>query len=251
MAFHRGPKIVTNGLVLALDAANTKSYPGTGTTWYDISGNNNHVTLYNGVSFSNNSFTGDGTNDYGRTVNNLNLTGLSAITIFSVFKTPATTSLGMLYEHTSNWNSANNYSGVTYGGFGLATNLNGNSNIANLNHVQLRGNSSYSGADAPTPDVTKFQYYTAIHNFSLSSNETTVYVNSIFRANSTNPGPSGNTYTANNTSTFVSDYLYFWSRGGTTSYSNASLSLYSIYNRALTAAEILQNYNAIKSRFGL
>jgi hypothetical protein len=47
-----GPSIVTSGLVMYLDAANTKSYPGTGSTWYDRSGNVNNGTLVNGPSFS-------------------------------------------------------------------------------------------------------------------------------------------------------------------------------------------------------
>ena len=44
MGFSRGPKIVTDGLVLALDAANSKSYPGSGTTWNDLSGNSEDFT---------------------------------------------------------------------------------------------------------------------------------------------------------------------------------------------------------------
>jgi len=53
MALSHSPRIVTDGLVLCLDAANVKSYPGSGTTWYDISGNGNDATLYNGVTISN------------------------------------------------------------------------------------------------------------------------------------------------------------------------------------------------------
>jgi hypothetical protein len=62
-----GPNIVKNGLVLWLDAANTKSYPGSGTTWTDMSGNNNSGSLVNGPSY-NNQFLGsvsfDGADDY-------------------------------------------------------------------------------------------------------------------------------------------------------------------------------------------
>ena len=67
MAFFHSPNIVTNGLVLALDAANPKSYPGSGTTIYDLSGNGNHGTLNNGVGFSTNYkgiLTFDGVDDY-------------------------------------------------------------------------------------------------------------------------------------------------------------------------------------------
>ena len=67
MGLSHSPKIVTNGLVLALDAANNKSYPRSGTTWTDLSGNNNTGTLTNGPTFSDGnmgSIVFDGTNDY-------------------------------------------------------------------------------------------------------------------------------------------------------------------------------------------
>ena len=66
MATNYNPSIVTDGLVLCLDAANTKSYPGSGTTWTDISGKGNHGTLTNGPTFDSNnlgSIDFDGTND--------------------------------------------------------------------------------------------------------------------------------------------------------------------------------------------
>jgi len=64
MAFYRGPKIITDGLIMYLDAGNTKSYPGTGTTWYDRSGNNKNGTLVNGAVYNSGSIAFDGVNDY-------------------------------------------------------------------------------------------------------------------------------------------------------------------------------------------
>ncbi|MDT9547744.1 MAG: LamG domain-containing protein [Chlorobium phaeovibrioides] len=61
------PKIVTDGLVLHLDAGDVNSYPGSGTTWYDLSGNGNNGTLVNGVGYeaaNNGSMTFDHSNDY-------------------------------------------------------------------------------------------------------------------------------------------------------------------------------------------
>ena len=52
MGISRGPKIVSSGLVLCLDAANKVSYPGSGTVWRDLSGNNNTGTLTNGPTFN-------------------------------------------------------------------------------------------------------------------------------------------------------------------------------------------------------
>ena len=51
MAFSHSPSIVTSGLQLCLDASNPLSYPGSGNTWYDISGNGNNANLYNGVGY--------------------------------------------------------------------------------------------------------------------------------------------------------------------------------------------------------
>ena len=66
MSYSNGPTIVTDGLVLALDAGDRNSYPGSGTTWNDLAGSNN-LTLYNSPSFSSNNgghFLFDGANDY-------------------------------------------------------------------------------------------------------------------------------------------------------------------------------------------
>jgi len=67
MGISRGPKIVSSGLVLCLDAANKLSYPGTGTTWTDLSGTGKNLTLTNGPTFNAGnmgSIVFDGTNDY-------------------------------------------------------------------------------------------------------------------------------------------------------------------------------------------
>ena len=66
MALQHSPSIVTSGLVLCVDAANPRSYPGSGTTWYDASGNGNTGTLSNGPVYTsgiNGYFTFDGVDD--------------------------------------------------------------------------------------------------------------------------------------------------------------------------------------------
>ena len=64
MSVYGGPEIISDGLVLCLDAANRKSYPGSGTTLFDVSENGRSATLINGTDPSNNLLTFDGTNDY-------------------------------------------------------------------------------------------------------------------------------------------------------------------------------------------
>ena len=64
MTAHAGPDAVDNGLVLALDAADTNSYPGSETTWYDLSGNSNDSTLINSPTFENGAIDFNGTDEY-------------------------------------------------------------------------------------------------------------------------------------------------------------------------------------------
>ena len=70
MAVAYNTSIVRNGLVLYLDAANKKSYPGTGTSWNDLSGNGRNSTLSNGPTFNTSFFSFDGTNDVSTLSNN-------------------------------------------------------------------------------------------------------------------------------------------------------------------------------------
>lgn len=64
MSVYAGPNATSSGLVLHLDSLNTRSYPGSGTTWFDLSGNNNNGTLTNGPTFVSNGFNFDGIDDF-------------------------------------------------------------------------------------------------------------------------------------------------------------------------------------------
>ena len=60
MSISYNPRVITDGLVLCLDAGNTKSYPGSGSTWYDLSGNGNDHTLIGSPGYSSGIFTLNG-----------------------------------------------------------------------------------------------------------------------------------------------------------------------------------------------
>ena len=70
MSIAAGPSIVTSGLVLDLDAANPRSYPGSGSVWYDVSGNGNNASLYN-ITYSSGYLIFNGTTGYGLVSNNV------------------------------------------------------------------------------------------------------------------------------------------------------------------------------------
>ena len=64
MAAHGGPNIETDGITLCVDASNPNSYPGTGTKWYDLSGNQYHGNGVNGPTFNSDHVSFDGTDDF-------------------------------------------------------------------------------------------------------------------------------------------------------------------------------------------
>jgi hypothetical protein len=104
MAFIHSPKIVTSGLVLCLDAANKLSYPGTGTSWYDLSGNANTGTLTNGPTFSvanMGSIVFDGVDDYVNIPNNssFNVTDNISVEMWVRIETTQSNNLGFLIKY--------------------------------------------------------------------------------------------------------------------------------------------------------
>lgn len=219
MAFNYSPKIVTDGLVLYLDAANTRSYPGTGTTWSDLSRGGNTGTLTNGPTFNSGnggSIVFDGTNDY------VNLGSVSQIT-------PGTGDFTIdFWINPINWSS-------TYVPLLTTTITNGIWIGKNATNFVLR---AYNVAD-------DLQYTTFP--------TTNMWTNIIVRRS----GTTANIYY--NTSSVVSgtvtrNYVQGTTeiaRDGTTNVFNGRISSVKYYNRALSSTEIRQNYNATKTRFGL
>jgi len=85
-------------------------------------------------------------------------------------------------------------------------------------------------------------------NKSIASPETSLYNQGVAATVVSNPVGGG---TLNNTNNFGNDYLFIGSRAGTSNFTDLDIVSILVYNRALSAAEILQNYNAMKGRFGL
>lgn len=234
--------IVTSNLILNLDAGNVVSYPGSGNIWYDLSGNGNNFTLYNGVGFSTDNggcLTFDGSNDYASSSNNINLTSYDYVAV-EIFYKCNSTAAAMLFEHTSDWNA-------NPGGFGLATNSNGNNQLTNCNHTNhntevarnylVNDNSSwsdnlnlYSKISDPTGRLT--------------------YVNgNIVSFTNTGGYPTGTATSPNGS--FANSIFYIGSRGGSNSFFNGRISSIKIYGFKINAGQVQQNFNAYRSRFGI
>jgi hypothetical protein len=226
--------IITDGLVLHLDASIRESYPRGGDTWYDLSGNGNHFTLYNSpVYTSSRFFSFDGVNDYMRSTNTINLSGTNQITVDIGFRVHTVTTNAMAFEFTDNWNT-------NAGAFGVFTNSTGgfsdSPSTDNIIHTNsAAGTENFNVTSTTTP---------AAYHFMFQSGNVTTYYNNTLATKLINPTHS--TFT-----NFANSHLYLGSRGGASLFGLYDLYYVRLYNRVLTTAEIAQNYNVTKRRFGV
>jgi hypothetical protein len=219
--------IDTNGLVLHLDVGNSKSYPGSGTTWTDLSGLSNNGTLVNGVGYNSangGSLVFDGVDD-GVQLPGTNLS-LNQMTISSWNYSSNFNQNGFMFEKTTNgsvntqyslfYNSSNQ---IYYRTYGLST-----------TDLVLSSTTSY---------VINNQWNNVVATWDGTNKR--IYVNGVLRATS---ATLSGTVTQNTTgAAFIGIY------GGGGYPFNGRIAQTQIYNRALTAAEVQQNYNATKSRY--
>jgi hypothetical protein len=254
MATIGGSNITTDGLVLALDAANIKSYPGSGTTWRDLSGNEENFTLYNSPTFSNNNggeILFSGSNDYARIRNSNSVDLLSSNGTVEIWFRTISNTLGVSYarlisfsdeagtgsDTTSTQGTNKDYSDY----FCLVKN-----NTAESIAVWYKGNPSAFG---PATLVNTNTYFNAIISWSTSGASMTFN----FYLNGTNTNTSTVTQTGYSTNASTITIGQNCAGALTNPLENGSCAFSSLklYNRALTASEIQQNYNAQKSRYNL
>jgi len=219
MGFYRGPNIVTDGLVFAVDAGSTRSYPGSGTTWKNLGSSGSDVTLTNGPTFNaanGGYFEFDGTDDRAySTDNSFDITG--NVTINSWIR--------------------NNGTGSTLGNY--------MSNSQNSGYRMRRNGASgsqlwlYASGNAVSGGAIYDDIWYMVTGV-FSSTGLRAYINGVLVASNTT------TYS----SSFGGDF-FIGSYSGSTEIFGGDIASAQIYSSALTASEILQNYNAQKSRFGL
>lgn len=237
MAFHYSPKIVTDGLVLALDAGNPKSYPGSGTTWYDLSGNGLNATLTNGPTFDSGNkgaIQFDGVNDYA-------VVASSPLTAISVLTFELWINRTGIATHTAPYDrifqKGGGYSGYPAWGYHI-----GESTPASpaFKSAHGSGNGDYN-ADVWFTSGAQIDY-DEWHCFATtidSSNLATNYHNGEFN----NSGSLGQSVmdTEDQILIAIGDGREF----------HGKFSSVKVYNRALSAVEIKQNFEAHKTRLGL
>ena len=220
MALAYNPTIVSNGLVVAYDPANPKCYPGSGVTFYDLSGNGNHGTLTNGPTISNNlaKYTVfDGSNDYIVSSNNTNITGTNPRTIMA-------------------WAWMGNVSTSVIARIGASLENQAFEMQINASRVIMH---RYAGAPsfvATSPSIKLNRWY----HFAIAYDGT----NHKFYIDGQYDSAAGLAITTPNSPLYVG-YPVYDGNG----HMNGNVSQVLLYNRELSASEINQNYNATKGRY--
>lgn len=219
--------IVRNGLVLHLDAANVKSYPGSGTVWNDVSGNGKNGTLVNGLLYTlenNGGFIFDGASDY-VSFGNYSINSLLGST------TPDQITIAIIFTPYSQRNH-----GPFNMGPALRLGMNSNGTFGGLLFYKDGAWRNAGGANYLLVENNTY-YLTATYNNRLVE----VFVNGEFISSSSFDTDWPNTLTY---ATEIGAYLSTASMDGKT-YS------FMIYNRALDATEIKQNFEAMRGRYGI
>lgn len=216
--------IVKDRLAIYLDPANSKSYPGTGSTWFDLSGNANHATLYNSPTFSGGRIQFNGTNQYASiTANQTSLDFRYEQTI-------------MIWEYHTFTVGRRNIWDQAYGGYGTWTHEQG-TYIAYYYGDSGVNNVPYTALGSTSTPTGQWNCMTSVRDVS----------NIVFYTNTTAGASMVNAY-ADQPVTSANIQIGL---GYTGVYWEGFMGPILVYDKALTQVEIQQNYNAIKSRFGL
>ena len=254
MPVHGGPNTVETGLVLSLDAADRNSYVSGSTTWRDLAGNNLNGTLVNGTTFntsSGGSIVFDGTNDsislsasallQNYCTNNTEVTFCSFVRKSSTSGSAGGYGMGaMLFS--------NNDGGWQPGwSIRLANNVDNNSIGFQIGFASSRNAVNYF-AQPPSPIDDRWVHVAITHRVYNYASTCSIYLNGdlFFQSSSVainNQLPSS----------AIHSPVIGWQGNTPWQQSNSQFQIgtYQIYNRYLSSQEILQNYNAQKSRFGL
>ena len=215
----QSPTIVTNGLTLQLDSSNLASYPGSGSTWTDIAGTQQNITLVNSPTYTSGTpsyFTFNGTTQRG--------SGTGAV----LSSTSYTKSVWFYLNATADNNLVSSDTG------GHFMYLSGTSKIY-CGHADWANYQAYPS----TANISLNTWYNATLTFNTTDGMV-LYIN----------GTQDSTYTANKNA-FSGDGSTNIASYGVGNLLNGRISKVYCYNRSLTAAEVLQNYNYDKSQYGL
>jgi hypothetical protein len=236
MAFSFQPKVVSDGLIFCVDAANTKSYPGSGTTWTDLSKTQLSGSLTNGPTFStdaNGTIVFDGSNDHVVIESNPELRSIQVpLTILAVVKP---TQFNQYNQIFSQYVSTSDHRLMKLVRFDNGVYI----------YVTSKSDGGFQAVAMSTasPVLNKWNFVGIIVSGTIASATPKMFLNGTFQSFSAFASPL--TSTPNTT---VPVRIGF---GGSGEPWRGNIAYVSVYNRALSDSEVLQNYNTMKVRFGI
>jgi len=222
MGLSHSPKVISDGLVLYLDATNTRSYSGTGSSWYDLSVYGNNSTLVSSPTFINNKYgqlAFNGSTQYATVPHTSTLWNGQTFTLSLWAKKTGTGNAGVsaiMISKDTNY-LEHSYNGKTMASF---------RNSANAQFL-LYGNTSAS--------YNEWRHYAVTYDGTMG----VLYEN----------GAATGSTTLAMTVSSTSNPLNIGRWDGTSYNLNGCIAGAMVYNRALNADEILQNYNATKYKY--
>jgi hypothetical protein len=232
---YNAQNVLTYGLITSYDAGNPISYPGTGTTWYDLTGNGNNGTLYNSPTYSNGEISFDGVDDY-----------MQANILNKLLDGDPNFSVEFFVKRTGNFSNGG-FWGI--GGAGQGNSIEGWTPTQNEIHLDLYDSTRLSSGQY-YPLNTYVHVVWAKSGTSISTSTVNLYINGVLTnltlTRSQTTGPRYNTSTPG-----VGIALGRINGDASSLYAPITVGTFRIYDRQLTQGEVLNNYNAQKSRFGL
>jgi hypothetical protein len=242
-----GPNIIRDSsLIVNLDAADKNSYPGSGTDWYDLSGNGNHGLISTGEFVS----SGNYLRNYANTSNFFTITIYNTTTINNTF---SVTTGGWTIEEII-WTNSVNYpeadggsvvSNAAYGGGATGFDWNHGNGLSSV-RFGMSSNSAGSYEDdvyvstGAVNSTNAWRVRTMI--WDRGNNQVKLYMNGIYSGYANTPNTAGTSIYDGGGLLFGS--LYGWKHYGR----RASIK---IYNKVLSADEVAQNFNSQRFRFNL
>lgn len=229
MGLSHSPSLVLSGLTLCLDAGNPKSYPGSGTTWTDLSGINSSGELVNSPTYnsSNLGYFQFVTDDYARIPNNTAL-DTQTPTVEVWVKTNATTQSGFWFEK---------------GDVNTQYSLFQEGSVIQWRQYFSSGQGLTNLSTVTATYMNTSSWYQVVGTYTSGARR--LYINGVLVNSDSQSG------TINTNASGMSIGVFGGYNGARGYYYNGNLSICKIYNRALSADEISQNFNALRGRYGI
>ncbi len=255
MAFYSNPKIVTDGLVLALDAGSENSYPGSGTTWTDLSGNGNTCTLTDITFDSDGYIVFDGDGSYG-VIDNSNSTIFSDDTDFTIeiwankdTNSSNTSAMMLHYRGRYGYPSLTQFaygagSLITDGGLEVLYDDDDDGDASTGGNIVTERGVDVSLTGEMIQFISTYSRVGTTHTIQLYNNTINV-----------DGGDATSSHVWRKPTNPYADGIVIASSAhniGNTSHGfEGKFAIVRVYNKALTQAEITQNFNSQRNRFGI